>query len=97
MVCFALAHPIAYVPLMHVIPGLNGMRVISRFAVFVSLALVHFAARGIDVKDIEIVINYDLPDDSENYVHRIGRTGRAGREGHAISLATPAPRTGSRC
>lgn len=48
LVCFALAHPIAYVPLMHVVPGLNGMRVISRFAMFVALALVHFAARGID-------------------------------------------------
>ncbi|PKN01103.1 MAG: hypothetical protein CVU77_07070 [Elusimicrobia bacterium HGW-Elusimicrobia-1] len=47
------------------------------------------AARGIDVRNIEIVINYDLPDDAENYVHRIGRTGRAGKEGHAISLATP--------
>jgi len=47
------------------------------------------AARGIDVKQIEIVINYDLPDDIENYVHRIGRTGRAGEKGKAISFATP--------
>jgi len=38
---------------------------------------------------IELVINYDLPDDAENYVHRIGRTGRAGKEGHAITFATP--------
>jgi hypothetical protein len=49
IVCFALAHPIAYVPLMHVLPGLDGMRVAARFAIFVSLALVHFAARGLDV------------------------------------------------
>ncbi len=47
------------------------------------------AARGIDVTGIELVINYDLPDDAENYVHRIGRTGRAGHTGHAISFATP--------
>lgn len=47
------------------------------------------AARGIDVKGIELVINYDLPDDSGDYVHRIGRTGRAGKTGHAISFATP--------
>lgn len=47
------------------------------------------AARGIDVSDIELVINYDLPDDIENFVHRIGRTGRAGVEGHAIAFATP--------
>ena len=47
------------------------------------------AARGIDVTDIELVINYDLPDESENYVHRIGRTARAGKAGHAISIATP--------
>lgn len=53
------------------------------------LVATDIAARGIDVKGIELVINYDLPDDSENYVHRIGRTGRAGHEGRAISLATP--------
>lgn len=47
------------------------------------------AARGIDVKDISLVINYDLPDNSEDYVHRIGRTGRAGRYGKAISFVTP--------
>ncbi|MBU2063758.1 MAG: DEAD/DEAH box helicase, partial [Candidatus Omnitrophica bacterium] len=47
------------------------------------------AARGIDVAGIELVINYDLPEDSEYYVHRIGRTGRAGHKGHAISFATP--------
>ncbi len=47
------------------------------------------AARGIDVKDITLVINFDLPDNSEDYVHRIGRTGRAGRSGKAISFVTP--------
>jgi ATP-dependent RNA helicase RhlE len=47
------------------------------------------AARGIDVQGIELVINFDLPDDTEYYVHRIGRTGRAGHKGHAISFATP--------
>jgi ATP-dependent RNA helicase DeaD len=45
------------------------------------------AARGIDVDDIEVVFNYDLPYDVEDYVHRIGRTGRAGRSGRAISFA----------
>jgi len=44
------------------------------------------AARGIDVDDVEVVFNYDLPYDPEDYVHRIGRTGRAGRSGKAISL-----------
>ena len=53
------------------------------------LAATDIAARGIDVKGIELVINYDLPDDPENYVHRIGRTGRAGLKGRSISLATP--------
>ncbi len=47
------------------------------------------AARGLDVSGIELVINYDLPNDIETYVHRIGRTGRAGHEGHAISFAKP--------
>ncbi|MBS6517153.1 MAG: DEAD/DEAH box helicase [Clostridium sp.] len=45
------------------------------------------AARGIDVDDVEAVFNYDIPQDEEYYVHRIGRTGRAGREGKAFSLA----------
>ncbi len=48
------------------------------------------AARGLDIEDISHVINFDLPDDPEVYVHRIGRTGRAGKAGIAISLATPA-------
>jgi len=47
------------------------------------------AARGLDVKGIELVINYDLPDSSSDYVHRIRRTARAGKKGKAISLATP--------
>ncbi len=47
------------------------------------------AARGIDINDITHVINYDLPKFSEDYVHRIGRTGRAGKTGIAISLALP--------
>lgn len=53
------------------------------------LVATDIAARGIDVSGIELVINYDLPDNSEDYVHRIGRTGRAGKEGRAISFATP--------
>jgi ATP-dependent RNA helicase RhlE len=53
------------------------------------LVATDIAARGIDVKDIELVINYDLPDQAEDYIHRIGRTGRAGQSGHAISFATP--------
>jgi ATP-dependent RNA helicase DeaD len=44
------------------------------------------AARGIDVDDVQVVFNYDLPYDAEDYVHRIGRTGRAGRSGRAISF-----------
>jgi ATP-dependent RNA helicase RhlE len=53
------------------------------------LVATDIAARGIDVKGIELVLNYDLPDDPENYIHRIGRTGRAGFDGHAVSFATP--------
>lgn len=47
------------------------------------------AARGIDVKDITHVINYELPDDTEVYTHRSGRTGRAGKSGISISIVTP--------
>jgi superfamily II DNA/RNA helicase len=46
------------------------------------------AARGLDVSDIELVVNYNLPDNPEDYVHRIGRTGRAGKSGKAITFAT---------
>jgi ATP-dependent RNA helicase RhlE len=53
------------------------------------LAATDIASRGIDVKNIELVINYDLPENAEDYVHRIGRTGRAGMSGKAISFATP--------
>ena len=53
------------------------------------LVATDIAARGIDVVGIELVINYDLPEDAQNYVHRIGRTARAGCHGHAISFATP--------
>jgi hypothetical protein len=49
LACFFLAHPIAYVPMMRVLPGLDGMRVPARFAAFVSLAVVLFAARGTDL------------------------------------------------
>ncbi|BFM25240.1 DEAD/DEAH box helicase [Microbacterium sp. che218] len=50
------------------------------------------AARGLDVDRISHVVNYDLPIDTESYVHRIGRTGRAGRTGDAISFVTPRER-----
>jgi ATP-dependent RNA helicase DeaD len=50
------------------------------------------AARGLDIDHVSHVFNYDLPQDPELYVHRIGRTGRAGKEGVAISLLTPKER-----
>ncbi|MGY8926801.1 MAG: DEAD/DEAH box helicase, partial [Flavobacteriales bacterium] len=48
------------------------------------------ACRGIDIPEVEFVINYDLPDNPENYVHRCGRTGRAGNRGQALSFCDPA-------
>ena len=52
------------------------------------LVATDIAARGIDVTGISLVINYDMPENNEDYVHRIGRTGRAGLDGKAISFAT---------
>ncbi|MDR2717634.1 MAG: DEAD/DEAH box helicase [Treponema sp.] len=56
------------------------------------LAATDVAARGLDIENLSHVINWDLPNDRETYLHRIGRTGRAGRRGIAISLATLAER-----
>ena len=47
------------------------------------------AARGLDIPDVSHVLNYDVPIHPEDYIHRIGRTGRAGKKGHAITIATP--------
>ncbi len=65
--------------------ALNGFK-IGKYRVLVATDI---AARGIDVTGIELVINYDLPEQAEDYVHRIGRTGRAQHQGHAVSFATP--------
>lgn len=67
-------------------------RVLLRFANRSCAVLVatDVAARGLDVKSLEAVFNYELPRDPEVYVHRIGRTGRAGEKGLAMSLFTPA-------
>ncbi len=65
--------------------ALDGFK-LGRYRVLVATDI---AARGIDVTGIQLVINYDLPDNAADYVHRIGRTGRAGLAGHAISFATP--------
>ena len=67
------------------IESLNGFK-LGKYRVLVATDI---AARGIDVSGIELVVNYDLPEQAEDYVHRIGRTGRATLPGHAISLATP--------
>jgi ATP-dependent RNA helicase DeaD len=66
-------------------------RVMKRFRAKGSDLLIatDVAARGLDVKHVTHVVNYDVPWESESYVHRIGRTGRAGREGVAITLAEP--------
>ena len=65
-------------------------RVMSRFrrSGLEFLVATDVAARGIDVDDVEVVFNYDLPYDGEDYVHRIGRTGRAGRSGQAITFVS---------
>lgn len=54
-----------------------------------TLVATDVAARGIDIPGVAYVVNYDLPEVPDNYVHRIGRTARAGREGEAIALCTP--------
>ncbi|MBL8030193.1 MAG: DEAD/DEAH box helicase [Candidatus Doudnabacteria bacterium] len=65
--------------------ALNGFK-LGKYKIMVATDI---AARGIDVTGIEVVINFDLPQQAEDYVHRIGRTGRASHLGHAITFATP--------
>jgi ATP-dependent RNA helicase RhlE len=69
--------------------ALNGFKS-GRYRVLVATDI---AARGIDVTNIELVINFDLPENSDDYVHRIGRTARAGSTGKAISFACPEQRS----
>ncbi len=65
-------------------------RVMNKFkkAGFEFLVATDVAARGIDVHDLELVVNFDLPYDPEDYVHRIGRTGRAGKHGMAVTFVS---------
>ncbi|MDP3735344.1 MAG: DEAD/DEAH box helicase [bacterium] len=72
--------------------ALDGFK-IGKYRVLVATDI---ASRGIDVQGIELVLNYDLPAQSEDYVHRIGRTARAGAAGHAISFALPNEKRGIR-
>lgn len=68
--------------------------VMSRFRnkLLTLLIATDVAARGLDISDVELVINYDLPHEDEVYVHRIGRTGRAGKKGKAFTFITPRKR-----
>ncbi len=73
------------------IPQIKREKVIKNFrkGSFDVLIATDVAARGLDIDDVECVVNYDMPNDPETYMHRIGRTGRAGRTGVAVSLITP--------
>ncbi len=85
----AMGHAVAEIHANRSLPqrreALEGFKA-GRYRVLIATDI---AARGIDVTGIAVVINYDLPDDPGDYVHRIGRTARAGRAGRAISFATP--------
>ena len=50
--------------------------------------IIDVAARGLDVKEVQLVVNFDMPNNIEDYIHRIGRTGRAGASGVAVSFFT---------
>jgi ATP-dependent RNA helicase RhlB len=71
------------------LPQSQRLRIIEDFIAgkFSVLVATDVAARGLHIDDLEMVVNYDLPQDIENYVHRIGRTARAGNSGQAVSFA----------
>lgn len=68
----------------HRLGALNKFRAGSREI----LVATDVAARGLDIPSVDVVVNYDLPPDSKTYIHRVGRTARAGKSGHAISVVT---------
>jgi ATP-dependent RNA helicase RhlB len=72
------------------VPQHQRLKIIDSFMAgkFGILVATDVAARGLQIDDLRMVINYDIPEDCENYVHRIGRTARAGNSGKAISLAS---------
>jgi ATP-dependent RNA helicase RhlB len=71
------------------LPQVKRLRIMEEFmeGKFPFLVATDVAARGLHIEDLELVVNYDLPQDHENYVHRIGRTARCGKTGKAISFA----------
>ena len=66
------------------------LSVIKEFRILIATDV---ASRGLDIPHIEHVINYDLPQCAEDYIHRIGRTARAGAEGFALNFVTPSDRS----
>jgi superfamily II DNA/RNA helicase len=78
------------VPLSSLLSQANRERALSAFrkGEFRILVATDVAARGLDISDIDLVVNYDVPSHAEEYVHRIGRTGRAHRSGRAVTLVT---------
>jgi superfamily II DNA/RNA helicase len=78
------------VPLSSLLSQANRERALSAFrrGEFRILVATDVAARGLDIFDIDLVVNYDVPSHAEEYVHRIGRTGRAHRAGRAVTLVT---------
>jgi hypothetical protein len=69
-----------------------GIRTLFPFELFRSWAWLHMGLRGLDIVSLPCVINYDVPTHADDYVHRIGRTGRAGQEGRAFTLVLPEER-----
>ena len=67
----------------------NGIMHRFRYGYINVLVATDIVSRGIDIDDIELVINFDVPHDPEDYVHRIGRTARAGAEGCALTFINP--------
>ncbi len=88
MACMAMPCRVQVATVLVATEGMTEGRAVGTLQVATVLVATSLAARGLDVKDLNLVVNYDTPSHYEDYVHRVGRTGRAGNKGTAYTFVS---------